>query len=176
MDQFERELARLMRDTQEHTPFEPKHQTRLRAGVRARRRARAAQKAVGSVLAVAGLGVGFFLLPHGPAEDRPQAPLPRPATSPSYPSTAPAPAPDASPSETSTSSPTPPAGSGGPTSGPPTTPTAGGSSVTVSPDPTVPATSTPPPSSSGTPSAPATPSTAPATVEESSLADSAAPG
>lgn len=174
MDHFERELARMMRDTREHTPFEAAHQARLRSGVRTRRRARAAQKAVGSVLAVAGLGVGFFLLPHDPAKDRPQAPLPRPATSPSYPSTTPTP--DVSPSETSTSSPTTTAGTGDPTSGPPTTPTATGSSVAASPDPTVPATNTPPPSSSGTPSAPATPSTTPSTVEASSLADSAAPG
>ncbi|AVH58072.1 MULTISPECIES: hypothetical protein [Streptomyces] len=90
MDHFERELARMMRDAQESTPFGPAHQNRLRSGVRARRRARAAQKAVGSVLAVAGLGIGFFLLPHDPVDDRPQSPLPRPAVNPTSPSTTPA--------------------------------------------------------------------------------------
>ncbi|MFF4347343.1 hypothetical protein [Streptomyces sp. NPDC001530] len=176
MDHFERELARMMRDAQEHTPFEPKHQNRLRSGVRARRRARAAQKAVGSVLAVAGLGVGFFLLPHHPAEDRPQAPLPRPATSPSYPKTRPTPTstPDAPPSETSTATPSITVGNTeGTTTAPPTTPTTTGSSATVSSDPRDTVTTSPPPSedSGTTPSAPPTPSITPSTVESSSLAD-----
>src|SRR4051812_44879570 len=89
MDHFERELARMMRDAQEHTPFETEHQIRLRSGVRARRRARLAQKAVGSVLAVAGLGIGLFLLPQDRVENRPQAPVPRPALSPASPSRTP---------------------------------------------------------------------------------------
>src|SRR4051794_2526264 len=98
MDHFERELTRMMRDAREHTAFEPRHRLRLRAEVRARRRARTAQKAVGSVLAVAGLGIGFFLLPHDRVENRPQAPLPRPVTSPASPSPTTLPTPDASPS------------------------------------------------------------------------------
>src|SRR5690242_14653113 len=69
MDHFERELARMMRDTQEYTPFEPAQQDRLRTGVLVRRRVRAAQKAVGSVLVAAGLGVGLVLLPHAPDRD-----------------------------------------------------------------------------------------------------------
>ncbi|TXS74568.1 hypothetical protein EAO69_14100, partial [Streptomyces sp. me109] len=76
MDHFERELARMMRDAEEHTPFDPAQRNRLRTGIRDRRRVRSAQKAVGSVLAVAGLGAGLFLLPHTPDSDRPQAPLP----------------------------------------------------------------------------------------------------
>ena len=45
MDHFERELARMMRDSREHTPFEPEHQVRLHAGVRAHRRVRAVRAA-----------------------------------------------------------------------------------------------------------------------------------
>src|SRR3954466_9003669 len=129
MDHFERELARMMRDTQEHAPFEAEYQVRLRSGVRARRRARAAQKAVGSVLAVAGLGLGFLLLPHDRVEDRPQAPLPRPATSPASPSPTPSPTSEVSPSGTATATPTEPIEG---TSAPPTAPTTTRSSVTVS--------------------------------------------
>ncbi|MFC9635936.1 hypothetical protein ACFTY8_43775 [Streptomyces mirabilis] len=109
MDHFERELARMMRDTQEYTPFEPAQQDRLRTGVLVRRRVRAAQKAVGSVLVAAGLGVGLVLLPHAPDRNQPQAPVPRPSAG--------------SSSATITPSPTlPPSTS--PTGSVPTTPTA----------------------------------------------------
>ncbi|MFE2139528.1 hypothetical protein ACFW9X_41200, partial [Streptomyces sp. NPDC059466] len=76
MDHFERELARMMRDAEEHTAFEPPQKDRLTTRIRARRRVRSAQKAVGSVVAVAGLSAGLFLLPHTSESDRPQAPLP----------------------------------------------------------------------------------------------------
>ena len=161
MDHFERELARMMRDAQEHTPFEGEHQARLRNGVRARRRVRVVQKALGSGLVVAGFGIGFLLLPHGPAENRPQAPLPRPAMSPASPS------PTSSPTWTPTSSPT-----GGPDGSPTGTtesasppPTATGSSITGSSDPTPTRTETAPPSDTGTPTAPTTPSSTPSTEE-----------
>ena len=166
MDHFERELARMMRDTREHTPFEAEHRARLRSGVRARRRARTVQKAAGSVLAVAGLGLGFFMLPRDPGENRPQAPLPRPATSPTSPGPDATRTPNVSPSGTSTASPT---GTAGEPSAPATTPTTAGSSATVSSDPTATATETEqPPSGTGTPSAPTTPSSTP-TVEASDM-------
>ncbi|WP_063758858.1 hypothetical protein [Streptomyces sp. NRRL S-340] len=95
MDHFERQLTRMMRAAEEHTPFEARHRERLWAGVRARRRARAAQRAVGSLLAVAGVGVGVFLLPGTRAGVEPAAPVPRPASSPlpspSFQGTSPAP-------------------------------------------------------------------------------------
>ncbi|MFJ9241181.1 hypothetical protein [Streptomyces sp. NPDC101776] len=144
MDHFEQELARMMRDTQETTPFEPRHRTRLRSGVRAGRRVRTARKAVGSALAVAGIGLGFFLLPHDRVDNRPQAPLPRPATSPTLPTGAPTRTPDAPP--TGTTSPTPTG-----TTGYSNTPTASGSSAFTSSAPPTTATDTPSPSfSTGT--------------------------
>nr|BFD83997.1 hypothetical protein StreXyl84_33980 [Streptomyces sp. Xyl84] len=95
MDHFERQLTRMMCAAEEHTPFEARHRERLWAGVRARRRARTAQRAVGSLLAVAGVGVGVFLLPGTRAGVEPAAPVPRPASSPlpspSFPGTSPAP-------------------------------------------------------------------------------------
>ncbi|MFJ3310020.1 hypothetical protein ACIPSA_44860 [Streptomyces sp. NPDC086549] len=159
MDHFEQELARMMRDSQEYTPFEAEQQLRLRSGVQARRRARAVQRAVGSVLAVAGLAMGFFLLPHHRADDRPQAPLPRPALSPASPSTSPPPTPGSSPSETTTIE--PPTGTADETTPPPVTPTTPLGSTTRS-DPTP--TSAPPPSDSETPDAP-TPSNTPSAPE-----------
>ncbi|CAL9294902.1 hypothetical protein [Streptomyces sp. SudanB182_2057] len=91
MDHFERRLAGLLRQDPEPVPFEPRHREALRAGVRARRRARAARRTAGCVLAGAGLGLVLVLWPHGPTDDRPAAP-PRPATSP-----APTPAPTTTP-------------------------------------------------------------------------------
>lgn len=81
MDRFEQELARMMRDSQENTPYEDRHRYRLQAGVRARRRARAAWMATGSVLTVAGLGVGLMVLPSAFAQGGPTGPQPRPVTS-----------------------------------------------------------------------------------------------
>ncbi|MFF3741079.1 hypothetical protein [Streptomyces sp. NPDC002566] len=106
MDHFERELAQLMRDSQEYVPFEPRHRDRLRSGVRARHRTRVARRTVGCALVVAGLGLGFLLLPHDdPAENRPQAPRPRPVSSPASPSATPTRTPDASPSAPASSLP-----------------------------------------------------------------------
>ncbi|MFJ1545820.1 hypothetical protein [Streptomyces sp. NPDC088246] len=101
MDHFERQLAQMMRDTEAPAPFEPKHRERLRAGVRVRSRRRAAQRAVGSVLAVVGLSVGLLLLPGHATRVEPSHPGPQPATSPS-PSASPA-TPGASPSAPSSS-------------------------------------------------------------------------
>jgi len=79
MDHFERQLARMMRSTQEHSPFEPRHRERLRAGVRVRRRVRAAQQAIGSVVVVAGIALGVFLFPGTPVSSEPGAPGPQTA-------------------------------------------------------------------------------------------------
>ncbi|MFE8955214.1 cellulase [Streptomyces althioticus] len=79
MDDFERELTRMMREGRAHTPFDPGHRARLHEGIRARRRTRVLVRAGGSALAVAGLSVGLAFLPHlgsGPAP----ADLPLPAT------------------------------------------------------------------------------------------------
>lgn len=80
MDHFEQELARMMRDSQEETLYEDRHRDRLHAGVRARRRARAAWTATGSVLTVAGLGVGLMVLPSSLAQDGPAGPQHRSGT------------------------------------------------------------------------------------------------
>ncbi|GAA2314177.1 hypothetical protein Scani_80780 [Streptomyces caniferus] len=80
MDHFEQELARMMRDGQEDTLYEDRHRDRLHAGVRARRRARAAWAATGSVLTAAGLGVGLMVLPSSFAQDGPTGPQRRPGT------------------------------------------------------------------------------------------------
>ncbi|WP_328336322.1 cellulase [Streptomyces violaceus] len=82
MDDFERDLSRLMRDTQQHTPYEPAQRQRLHQGIRARRRSRMPWKAGGSAVAVAGLSVGLALLPSLLTKAQPADPRPRPATSP----------------------------------------------------------------------------------------------
>ncbi|MEU0040465.1 MULTISPECIES: hypothetical protein [unclassified Streptomyces] len=173
MDHFERELARMMRDTEEQTPFEPAQQDRLRTGVRVRRRVRSAQKAVGSVLAVAGLGVGLFLLPHTPKGDRPQAPLPQPMTGRSSPAVSPTPSPTPTrPSGgASTGSATTTPDDTSSTSSPPTAPSSTGGSTSVGTDPSGTATTSPPPRSSSTPSESITPPPPTTTVESSSFAD-----
>ncbi|MFD0394852.1 hypothetical protein ACFQ3Z_31665 [Streptomyces nogalater] len=97
MDHFERRLAGLLRQDPQPVPFEARHREALRAGVRARRRARATRRAAGCVLAGAGLGLVLVLWPHGPTDDRPAAP-PRPVTSPA-PTPTPTPTPSVPPSE-----------------------------------------------------------------------------
>ncbi|MFC9682504.1 cellulase [Streptomyces sp. NPDC056948] len=82
MDDFERDLSRLMHDTQQHTPYEPAQRQRLHEGIRARRRSRMLWKAGGSAVAVAGLSVGLALLPSMLTKAQPADPRPRPATSP----------------------------------------------------------------------------------------------
>ncbi|WP_317445499.1 hypothetical protein [Streptomyces collinus] len=141
MDHFERQLTRLMHDTREHQAFETAHRDRLRAGVRARRRVRTARRAAGSVLAVAGLGLGLLLWPHAPGTDQPGAPRPRPAVSP-VPAPAGTPSPQDSPSMPPSSFPTrsPDPGGATETSQPPAT--RGGSGPTTGAPPTGTATAT----------------------------------
>ncbi|MFF8596611.1 hypothetical protein ACF061_35310 [Streptomyces sp. NPDC015220] len=102
-DRFELRLTRLMREGEQYTPFEPRHRERLRAGVRARRRARAARRAVGSLLAVAGIGLGLLLLPDRHVRTEPSAPVPRPVSVPSSSPPATTPPPDAPASRTPSS-------------------------------------------------------------------------
>ncbi|TQK50748.1 hypothetical protein FBY35_1095 [Streptomyces sp. SLBN-118] len=97
----------MMHEPQENTPFEPRDRNRLQAGVRARRRARTAWMAGGSVLAIAGLGVGLVVLPNAFAEDRPPAPQHRPVSTTKpvptpTPTEAPVPVPPAPPQTTGT--------------------------------------------------------------------------
>ncbi|MFI0904841.1 cellulase [Streptomyces sioyaensis] len=80
MEDFEHELARMMRDTQANTPFEDQHRQRLQAGVRARRRARTVWMATGSALTIAGLGVGLEVLPSASAQDGPTVPHHQPTS------------------------------------------------------------------------------------------------
>ncbi|MFJ7333151.1 cellulase [Streptomyces sp. NPDC101110] len=101
MDDFERDLSRLMHDTREHTPYEPAHRQRLHAGIRARRRSRMLWKAGGSAVAVAGLSVGLAFLPGVLTRAQPADPRPQPATSPTA-------SPDGTPTpDPSATSPTP---------------------------------------------------------------------
>ncbi|MFC9327308.1 hypothetical protein [Kitasatospora sp. NPDC057015] len=81
MDRFEQELVRMMREGQEDAVYEDRHRHRLRAGVRARERARTAWTAAGSVLTVAGLGVALLLLPSALSRGEPAGPRPRPLVS-----------------------------------------------------------------------------------------------
>ncbi|QIK09128.1 cellulase [Streptomyces sp. Je 1-4] len=80
MEDFEHELARMMRDTQANTPFEDQHRQRLQAGVRARRRARTVWVATGSALTIAGLGVGLEVLPSASAQGGPTVPHHQPTS------------------------------------------------------------------------------------------------
>jgi len=177
----------MMRDTQEPAPFESWHRQRLRSGVRSRQRVRVVQRAVGSALVVAGLGIGFLLLPRDPVEDRPQAPFPRPAMSPAAPTMTPTRPPDTSPPGSSTAS--PPTETADPTAtptgnptvevtvGPSGTPTVARSSDTVSSGPSVSSTTTLPPSSdSGATHTPSAPATTPSNVGSSASEGSADAG
>ncbi|MFF8032829.1 cellulase [Streptomyces sp. NPDC016626] len=167
MDDFERELTRLMRESRARNPFGPEHQRRLYQGIRARRRARMLWRAGGSALAVTGLGVGLALLPVTGSGSRPADHRPLPATSPT-PSASPAPttsAPDTSrpptDASTSTGGATTAPGSGGapsPTRSPSATPGAGSRTTWTPPTPPVsstPPTATPPTETARGPSAPA---------------------
>ncbi|MFI6850708.1 cellulase [Streptomyces sp. NPDC050416] len=168
MDDFERDLSRLLRDTRQHTPYEPEHRRRLHAGIRSRRRARLLWKAGGSAVAVAGLSVGLALLPSMLTRAQPADHRPQPATSrsPSLDSgpTSDVPDPSTTPTEPESSAPatttggsTPP-GSTSPTTSP--TPTA-----TVSESRSTSAPPTPPPSP--------TPTTAPPSALEETQEPSA---
>lgn len=91
MDDFERELTRMMHDDRRHTPFEPGQRARLYEGIRVRRRSRALWRAGGAALAVAGLSVGLALLPGTGSRSLPADRPPLPATSPTPPPPSPTP-------------------------------------------------------------------------------------
>ncbi|QWB27791.1 MULTISPECIES: cellulase [Streptomyces] len=159
MDDFERDLSRLMRDTQQHTPYEPAQRQRLHQGIRARRRSRMLWKAGGSAVAVAGLSVGLALLPGMLTKAQPADPRPQPATSPTPthddgPTTG-APDPSPPPTGSATSVPATSPGSSTPTgttsspAGPPPTATPSESSTTT----TFPSAPPPPTRTSAPPSA-----------------------
>ncbi|MFH8498641.1 cellulase [Streptomyces coeruleorubidus] len=156
MDDFERDLSRLLRDTRQHTPYEPEHRQRLHAGIRSRRRSRLLWKAGGSAVAVAGLSVGLALLPNMLTRAQPADHRPQPATSPT-PSQDRRPTSDSpDPTTTPTSSePSAPAT----TSGGSTLP--GGPSTTISPTPTATASESRTTSAPPTPPPSPTPTTAP---------------
>ncbi|MFE2278672.1 cellulase [Streptomyces sp. NPDC059454] len=155
MDDFERELTRMMRDTRRPAPFRSEHQERLYEGIRVRRRSRLLWRAGGSALAVAGLSVGLALLPGTDSRSLPADRGPLPATGPTPPpvSTAPAtsaPSTDPSVSRPPTSTPgttgagtTAPGYGGTPTSLPPSTAQGATGRTTTAPPPTAPP-STPP--------------------------------
>jgi hypothetical protein len=81
VDLFEQELTRMMRDSHQDRPYEDRHRSRLRAGVRARQRARTAWMATASVLTIAGLGIGLLFLASSFAQGGPTTRQPRPVTS-----------------------------------------------------------------------------------------------
>lgn len=81
MDRFEQELARMMRDGREDTPYEDRQQRRLYAGIRARQRVRRVWTATGSVLTMVGLGVGLTVLAGVFAQGAATGPGPHPVTS-----------------------------------------------------------------------------------------------
>jgi hypothetical protein len=150
MDDFERELTRMMRDTRQPASFRSEHQERLYEGIRVRRRSRMLWRAGGSALAVAGLSVGLALLPGADSRSLPADRGPLPATGPTPPPVSPPPTsvpstdPSFSPPPTSTSATTAPGYGGTPTSLPPTT----------TPGTTGRTTTAPPPSTSAPPATP----------------------
>ncbi|MFF3560895.1 hypothetical protein ACFYXS_12745 [Streptomyces sp. NPDC002574] len=88
MDDFERQLARMMHASEQHTPFEPRHRVRLRHGVVVRRRVRAAWQAGSSAVAVTVIACALVLLPGSSSGQVVPAGPGAPATSgPAYPST-----------------------------------------------------------------------------------------
>lgn len=91
MDDFERELARMMRESHRPSPYGPDQQQRLHAGIRSRRRARMLWRAGGSALAVTGLGIGLALLPALNDGSRPEDRQRLPAATPSAPPVLPSP-------------------------------------------------------------------------------------
>ncbi|MEV8593744.1 cellulase [Streptomyces sp. NPDC052012] len=159
MDDFERELTRMMRDTRRPSPYDPAHRQRLYARIRARRRSRLLWRAGGSALAVTGLGIGLALLPTLNSGSRPADPPPLPATTPSAPSAVPGPTTSAPAADPSTSLPPTTAPSGTPDAGTPdagtTFPGSDGTPPFTSPSVTTSRTETSPPSPPGS-SPPAT--------------------
>ncbi|NEA98970.1 hypothetical protein [Streptomyces sp. SID13726] len=84
MDQFERQLSQMLHATHETASFEPRHQDRLHAGIRAHHRVRIVRRAVGSAALVAAVGLGLglmYMLPGSTTRVEPaQSPRP-PSTS-----------------------------------------------------------------------------------------------
>ncbi|GGX01607.1 hypothetical protein GCM10010297_24050 [Streptomyces malachitofuscus] len=154
MDDFERELTRMMHDSRAPTPFGPGHRARLYEGIRVRRRSRVLWRAGGSALAVAGLSIGLALLPGTGSRSQPADRPAPPATAPT-PSAEPTSVPSTSLPPTSTFPGTTAPGSGGtPSSSPSDTPGVS-TSATASPPvstepPTAPPTTEPDPSTSYT--------------------------
>ncbi|AZS84601.1 hypothetical protein AB0465_28750 [Streptomyces griseoviridis] len=142
MDHFERQLAQLMRTTEERVSFDSGQRARLRAGVKARRRMRAARLGVGTLLAVGGLGLGLFLLPAGHDRVEPSAPGPGQVTGPSSVQD-PTPGPTVGTGPSPGTSPSQPPSTTGVTDLPPTS---------ASPPPTGSATSSAPSSATSSPS------------------------
>ncbi|GAA1423208.1 hypothetical protein GCM10009601_25980 [Streptomyces thermospinosisporus] len=139
MDDFERELARMMRGSHRPSPYGPDQQQRLYAGIRSRRRARMLWRAGGSALAVTGIGIGLALLPALNDGSRPEDRQPLPATTPSAPPVLPSPTASVPPADPSTSP--PPDSSGAGTS----LPGGGRTPTSLPPSPTEGAGTTPPP-------------------------------
>ncbi|MEV4230564.1 hypothetical protein AB0J81_26405 [Streptomyces bobili] len=113
MDRFERELARMLRDSRQDTPYEVGHRYRLRAGIRARQRVRTAWLATASVLTLTAVGLALTVLPDLLSPGGSPGPRPHPVTSaasaslPSTPRTAPAATGVLMPYRTSTPEPVP---------------------------------------------------------------------
>ncbi|MFI2427282.1 cellulase [Streptomyces sp. NPDC018955] len=156
MDDFERELTRMMRDTRQPAPFRSEHQERLYAGIRVRRRSRMLWRAGGSALAVAGLSVGLALLPGTGSRSLPADRGPLPVTGPTPPPVSPTttsvPSPDPSfsrppthTSGTTDAATTAPGYRGTPTTLPPTTTpgTTGRATTAPPPSPSAPPATTP---------------------------------
>ena len=141
MDDFERELARMMRESHRPSPYGPDQQQRLHAGIRSRRRARMLWRAGGSALAVTGLGIGLALLPALNDGSRPEDRQRLPAATPSAPPVLPSPTESMPP--------------GGPGTSPPDSSDAG---TSVPGDGRTPTSPTPPPTGDGRPPPPQTPS------------------
>ncbi|MFF9489415.1 cellulase [Streptomyces sp. NPDC014676] len=156
MDDFERELTRMMRDGGQPAPFRSEHQERLYEGIRVRRRARLLWRAGGSALAVAGLSVGLALLPGAGSRSLPADRGPLPATGPTPPVS---PAPTTSAPATDPSVSWPPTHTPGTTDTKTTSPGYGGTPTSL-PSSTAPGTTAPPPVSTAPPTAPT--STSPA--------------
>ncbi|MEU7472649.1 cellulase [Streptomyces sp. NPDC044984] len=170
MDDFERELTRMMRDTRQPAPFRSEHQERLYEGIRVRRRSRMLWRAGGSALAVAGLSVGLALLPGAGSRSLPADRGPLPATGPTPPPVSPPPTTSVPSTDPSPSRP-PTSASG--TAGAATTAPGYGGTPTTTPGTTGRTTTAPPPYSSAPPATP--PSTPPARSPSAS-ADEESPG
>lgn len=141
MDDFERELTRMMRDGRRHAPLEPGQRARLYEGIRVRRRSRMLWRAGGSALAVAGLSIGLALLPDTGSRSLPADRPPLPATSPTPPPLSPPPttaAPSTSLPPTGTPGTTAPGTGGTPAFPPSDTPDATPSATTAPSSPPAP--------------------------------------